>query len=82
MLVVTCSSGQLVDSLAPTCLGLTIIDVRSSFHGDGQVVSNLTCGVYREPGMVGSGAAFLARLLQYMETPQYLRRYASVQVER
>jgi predicted SPOUT superfamily RNA methylase MTH1 len=25
-------------------------------------------------GGLGSGAAFLARVLQYMETPQYLRR--------
>ena len=28
----------------------------------------------REPGTVGAGAAFLARVLQFMETPQYLRR--------
>lgn len=26
------------------------------------------------PGEVGAGAAFLARVLQYMETPQYLRK--------
>ena len=29
----------------------------------------------QEAGTVGSGAAFLARVLQFMETPQYLRRY-------
>lgn len=28
-----------------------------------------------EPGSVGAGAAFLARVLQFMETPQYLRKY-------
>jgi len=28
----------------------------------------------RETGTVGAGAAFLARVLQFMETPQYLRR--------
>ncbi|KAL0022620.1 hypothetical protein WJX77_011121 [Trebouxia sp. C0004] len=28
----------------------------------------------REPGTIGAGAAFLARVLQFMETPQYLRR--------
>lgn len=28
----------------------------------------------RQEGTVGAGAAFLARVLQFMETPQYLRR--------
>ena len=28
----------------------------------------------RKDGTVGSGAAFLARILQYLETPQYLRK--------
>ena len=27
-----------------------------------------------EPDTIGAGAAFLARVLQFMETPQYLRR--------
>ncbi|KAL3131500.1 hypothetical protein ABBQ38_007806 [Trebouxia sp. C0009 RCD-2024] len=30
--------------------------------------------VNRQEGTVGAGAAFLARVLQFMETPQYLRR--------
>ena len=29
----------------------------------------------KEEGTIGAGAAFLARILQFMETPQYLRRY-------
>ncbi len=28
-----------------------------------------------QPGHVGKGAALLARILQHMETPQYLRKY-------
>ena len=28
----------------------------------------------KQEGTVGAGAAFLARILQFMETPQYLRR--------
>ena len=28
-------------------------------------------------GMVSAGAAFLARILQYQETPQYLRKCAA-----
>jgi predicted SPOUT superfamily RNA methylase MTH1 len=28
----------------------------------------------RKDGTVGAGAAFLARVVQYLETPQYLRR--------
>ena len=29
----------------------------------------------QDSGTIGAGAAFLARVLQFMETPQYLRRY-------
>lgn len=35
----------------------------------------------KQEGTVGAGAAFLARVLQFMETPQYLRRYAQVHDE-
>lgn len=31
-----------------------------------------------QPGQVGKAAALLARVLQYMETPQYLRKYESL----
>ena len=43
------------------------------FFADAAVVA----AVAAADNTIGAGAAFLARLLQYMETPQYLRRYAA-----
>ena len=34
----------------------------------------------KQEGTIGAGAAFLARVLQFMETPQYLRRCHRLQV--
>lgn len=34
----------------------------------------------KQEGTIGAGAAFLARVLQFMETPQYLRRCHQLQV--
>ena len=42
------------------------------FKVDEVVVLDDTAG--HERSTVGAGAAFLARVLQFMETPQYLRR--------
>lgn len=50
------------------------------FNVDEIVVIDDAVDLPREPGAVGAAAAFLARVLQYLETPQYLRRQAQALV--
>ena len=42
---------------------------RVSMHGNGSLMIRKCCR-----DKLGKGAAFLARILQHLETPQYLRK--------